>query len=147
MRRLLWGQKYDVKHRLLDIELIITKTVASVTALILWLVPLWLLTTWVQREIYGASDSRLLFFALAVFVLSGLVFPWLLHTTEARMRRLLWGQKYDSLQALSAFQQTIMQEFEPKKIAEDLCRVLSDALQTESVIISSMSSRRCLTMA
>lgn len=124
-----------VKHRLLDIELIITKTTASMAALILWLAPLWILTAAVQQQIYGASDTRLLLFALAVFVLSGLVFPWLLRASEAWVRHMLWGQKYDSLQALSVFQRTIIHVLEQKTIVEDLRAVLTDALQTEFVTI------------
>ena len=48
-----------VRHGLLDVELIITKTVASVSALLLWLVPLWMLTATVQRSIYGKTDDSL----------------------------------------------------------------------------------------
>jgi len=124
-----------VKHRLLDIELIITKTTASVAALILWLTPLWLLTAEVQQQLYGFSDPRLLLFALAVILVSGLVFPWLLHATEAWVRRILWGQKYDSLQALSMFQKTVVQVLDQEKIIAGLREVLVDALQTESVAI------------
>ncbi len=124
-----------IKHRLLDLELIITKTAASVAALILWLVPLWMLTVAVQQEIYGASDTRLLLFALAVFVLSGLVFPWLLRVSEVWVRRMLWGQKYDSLQALSVFQKTIIHVLDQKKIVEDLREVLTDTLQTDLVSV------------
>jgi two-component system nitrogen regulation sensor histidine kinase GlnL len=122
-----------VRHRLMDIELIITKTTAAVITLVLCLTPLWMLTAAVQQHIYGESDSRLLLFALVVFVLSGLVFPWLLHISEAGVRHLFWGQNYDSLQALSVFQKTIRRVLDQKKILEDLCQVLSDALQTESV--------------
>ncbi len=120
-----------VRHRLLDMEL----TTASIAALILWLTPLWVLTAAVQQEIYGASDPRLLFFALTVFLLSGLVFPWLLRRTEAWVRHILWGQKYDSLQALNAFQKTITHLLDREKIIEGLRNVLSDALQTEFVQI------------
>ena len=124
-----------VRHRLLDVELIITKTTATVVALVLWLVPLWILTSSVQQRIYGTSDARLLLFALAVFVLSGLVFPWLRRTTETGIRRAVWGQKYDSLQALHVFQQTIIRVLDQKKIVEDLRQVLVDTLQTESVSV------------
>jgi signal transduction histidine kinase len=124
-----------VRHGLLDVQLIITKTTASVVALILWLVPLWILTAAVQRRIYGAANTRLLLFALIVFVLSGLVFPWLLRVSEKVVRRLLWGQKYDSLQALSAFQKTILRVLDRKKILEDLREVLGDALQAEFVVV------------
>lgn len=124
-----------VKHRLMDVELIITKTTATAVSFVLWLVPLWILTSSVQRQIYGTSDSRLLLFALAVFVLSGLCFPWLLRVTEAKVRRTFWGQKYDSLQALYRFQQTILHVLDKKKIVEDLRQVLTDALQTEFVSV------------
>ncbi len=133
-----------VKHRLLDLELVITKTTASVAALILWLTPLWILTAqvqdWIlppqaQERIARASDTRLLLFALAVFVLSGLVFPWLLRVSEAWVRRMLWGQKYNSLQALSAFQRTIIHVLNQEKIVQDLRNVLADALQTDFVAI------------
>jgi two-component system NtrC family sensor kinase len=124
-----------VRHRLLDVELIITKTTATVVALVLWLVPLWILTSAVQQRIYGTSDPRLLLFALAVFVLSGLVFPWLWRVTETGIRRTLWGQKYDSLQALNVFQKTIIRVLDQKKIIEDLRQVLSDTLQTEFVSV------------
>ncbi len=122
-----------VRHGLLNVELIITKTAASVSALLLWLVPLWMLTAMVQRSIYGTTDDRLLLFALVVFVLSGVAFPWLLQLSEKTFRRLFWGQKLDSLQALSAFQQTVLHVFDQKKILTDLCEVLSDTLQTEFV--------------
>jgi len=82
-----------VRHRFLDVELIITKTVASVSALVLWLAPLWLLTTEIQHRLYGAADARLLWFAVTVFMLSAVVFPWLLRTSEDFARRLLWGQR------------------------------------------------------
>lgn len=120
-----------VRHRFLDVELIITKTVASVSALVLWLAPLWLLTAEVQHLIYGATDNRLLLFALVVFVLSGLVFPWLLRSSERVVRRLLWGQRYSAAQALSAFQENLVHAFDQKKILADLREVLADALQTE----------------
>lgn len=122
-----------VRHGLLDVELIITKTVASMLTLVLWLVPLWMLTAAVQRRVYGATDNRLLFFALVVFILSGLVFPWLLRLSETLIRRLFWGQKFNSLQALSAFQQTIIHVLDRKKILTDLRNVLMDTLQTEFV--------------
>lgn len=133
-----------VKHRLLDLELIVTKTTASVAALILWLTPLWILTAqvqdWIlppqaQERIARASDTRLLLFALAIFVLSGLVFPWLLRVSEAWVRRMLWGQKYNSLQALNAFQKTIIHVLDQEKIVQDLRNVLADALQTDFVAI------------
>lgn len=124
-----------VRHRLLDVDLIVTKTVASVLALILWLIPLWMLTAEVQRQIYGVADGRLLSFAFVVFVLSALVFPWLLRASEKVVRRLLWGQKFDSLQALSAFQRTMIQVLDQKKILTDLREVLGDALQTEFVTV------------
>jgi signal transduction histidine kinase len=124
-----------VKHGLLDVNLIITKTVASVLALVLWLAPLWMLTAEVQRRLYGATDSRLLAFAFVVFVLSALIFPWLLRVSEKVVRRLLWGQKFDSLQALSAFQHTMIQVLDQKKILSDLRQVLGDTLQTEFVTV------------
>lgn len=125
-----------IKHRLLDLEIIITKTTASVAALLLWLTPLWVLTAEVRQRIYGDdNDTQLLPFALAVFVLSGLVFPWLLRVSEAWVRRMLWGQKYDSLQALSIFQKTIIHVLDQKKIVEDLCEVLADTLQTDLVSV------------
>lgn len=124
-----------VRHRLLDVDLIITKTVASVLALILWLIPLWMLTAEVQRQIYGVADGRLLSFAFVVFILSALVFPWLLRVSEQVVRRLLWGQKFDSLQALNAFQRTMIQVLDQKKILTDLRNVLGDALQTEFVTV------------
>ncbi|MBI3302588.1 MAG: GAF domain-containing protein [Deltaproteobacteria bacterium] len=124
-----------VRHGLLDVELIITKTTAGVVALVLWLIPLWILTAAVQRQIYGASDARLLLFALVVFVLSGLAFPWLLHVSERGVRRLLWGQKYDSLQALSAFQKTIIRVLDQKKILQDLREVLVNTVQAEFVAV------------
>jgi signal transduction histidine kinase len=124
-----------VRHRFLDIELIITKTVASVGALVLWLAPLWMLTAEVQHLIYGATDNRLLLFALVVFVLSGLIFPWLLRASERVVRRLLWGQHYSAAQALSTFQETLVHVFDQKKILTDLREVLADALQTEFVAV------------
>jgi signal transduction histidine kinase len=124
-----------IKHRLLDLEIIITKTTASVAALLLWLTPLWILTAEVRQRIYGEDSAQLLPFALAVFVLSGLVFPWLLRVSEAWVRRMLWGQKYDSLQALSIFQKTIIHVLDQKKIVEDLREVLTDTLQTDLVSV------------
>lgn len=124
-----------VRHRLLDVDLIITKTVASVLALILWLIPLWMLTAEVQHRMYGTTDGRLLSFAFVVFVLSALIFPWLLRGSERVVRRLLWGQKFDSLQALSVFQHTIIQVLDQKKILTNLRAVLGDALQAEFVTV------------
>jgi len=124
-----------VKHRLLDLEFIITRTTASLAALVLWLTPLWILTAEVQQRIYGASATGLLPFTLAVFVLSGLVFPWLLRVSEAWVRHMLWGQKYDSLQALSIFQKTIIHVLDQRKIVEDLCEVLTNTLQTDFVSV------------
>jgi signal transduction histidine kinase len=124
-----------VRHRFLDIELIITKTVASASALVLWLAPLWMLTAKVQYLIYGETDNRLLLFALVVFVLSGLAFPWLLRSSERVVRRLLWGQRYSAAQALSTFQETLVHVFDQKKILMDLREVLADALQTEFVAV------------
>lgn len=124
-----------VRHGLLNVELIITKTAAGVSAVIIWFVPLWVLTTEVQRRIYGATDNRLLLFALIVFALSGLMFPWLLRLSERIIRRLFWGQRLDSLQALSVFQQTLMRVLDQKKILTDLCAVLADTLQTEFVLV------------
>jgi signal transduction histidine kinase len=124
-----------VRHRFLDVELIITKTVASASALVLWLAPLWMLTAEVQHLIYGATDNRLLLFALVVFVLSGLVFPWLLHSSERVVRRLLWGQRYSTAQALSTFQETLAHVFDQKRILANLREVLADALQTEFVAV------------
>lgn len=124
-----------VRHRFLDIELIITKTVASISALVLWLAPLWMLTAEVQYLIYGETDDRLLLFALVVFVLSGLIFPWLLRVSERVVRHLLWGQRYSAAQALRTFQETLVHVFDQKKILTDLREVLADALQTEFVAV------------
>jgi len=129
-----------VKHRLLDLEFIITRTTASVAALVLWVTPLWILTAEVQEQIYGATDTRLLFFALAVFVLSGLVFPWLLRASELWIRRILWGQKYNSLQALNVFQKTMAHVFNQEKIVEKLREVLADTLQTDPVTVYLLQS-------
>ncbi|HEV8712240.1 MAG TPA: ATP-binding protein [Candidatus Binatia bacterium] len=120
-----------VKHRLMDIDVVITKTMASVLAFVFWLVPLWVATVY----ILGVANLRLFLLALAIFVASGLVLPQLLRLTESVVRKVLWGQKYDYLQALSQFHKTIVQELNKERILSELADVFINALQVESVAV------------
>ncbi len=122
-----------IKHRLMDIDVVITKTTASVMALLFWLFPLWAATFYVQHRILGMKDRRLFLFALAIFVVSGLVFPRLLQWTERMVQKVLWGQKYGYLQALSQFHKAIVRVLDREKILSELVGVLTHALQVEFV--------------
>jgi two-component system nitrogen regulation sensor histidine kinase GlnL len=124
-----------VRHRLMDVEVVVRKGLSYLGVILLILVPFIELSLYLQRARFGRADYELT--ALLSLVVLGciLLSPLLLIGVEARVERVLFWKQYASRAALSAFGKSVIRILDRQRLVESLCEGLSRLLDLEGVAV------------
>jgi two-component system NtrC family sensor kinase len=124
-----------VRHRLMDIDVVVTKGVAYAAVSFVLIVPAWFATLWLQRLSFGQTHRDFSFAILLMFIAVGLLFPALRMRAQSRIGQSLFRQKHEYRAALGVFTRSIVRILDREKLIRELATTLGDALQLDRVAI------------
>ena len=125
-----------VRHRLLDIDLAVTKGMAYAVVSVVLIAPAWVLTLWLQRLSFGQVRPDFSFAILLMFVAVGLLFPTLRLRAQSRIGQSLFREKYEYRAALGMFTRSIVRILDRDKLIQELANTLSETLQLEGIAVA-----------
>jgi signal transduction histidine kinase len=125
-----------VRHRLMDIDLVVTKGMAYAAVSFVLIVPVFTVTLWLQRRSFGQVHADFSAFLLLAFITIGVLFPRLRLRAESSIQRSLFRQKHEYRAALSAFTRSIVRILDREKLVRELIGTLCDALALERIGIA-----------
>jgi signal transduction histidine kinase len=124
-----------VRHRLMDIDIVVTKSIAYAGAIVAVVGPSFLITLGMQKYAFGEIHYD---FSVGIAVLltaAGILLPPLRALTEARLQRSLFPQKFGSRIALTTFAGSVVRILDREKLIRELCETIRDALGLETVAL------------
>ena len=125
-----------VRHRLMDIDLVITKGIAYSAVSFAVLVPACVIMLWVQRASFGEIHAGMSATAVALFLIVGLLFPVLRTRAESRIERSLFPRRFGHRAALAAFTRSIVRILDQDRLLRELGSTLASTLEIESLAIA-----------
>lgn len=125
-----------VRHRLMDIDLVITKGIAYTAVSLAVLVPAWAITLWLEYVSFGEIHAGVSVAVLALFLVVGLLFPVLRARAESRIEQSLFPRRYGHRAALIAFTRSIVRILDQDRLLRELGATLTSTLEIESLAIA-----------
>lgn len=120
-----------VWHRLMDIEVVVTKTIAYAGAILLLVGPVFGLTLFMQRIAFGELHYDFSASLAVLLIGVGVFFPSLRAYVEQRLSRSLFPRKFETREALSGLAAEIVRILDRDTLVEVLCDSVSESLSTE----------------
>ena len=117
-----------LKHRLMDIDIVIKKSVTYSALLALLLVPCYALIIYAQDRIFGRVEPRFTTLALVLLTLAAFVFPRLKPRTEQTIEQVLFKGRYDYRDTLEKFSQDLVTILQLDTLLTGLLRTLVNVM-------------------
>jgi signal transduction histidine kinase len=124
-----------IRHRLMDIDVVITKGMAYVGVAVAVIAPAFALALWLQRISFGQIHPDFSFALLVMLLTVGVLFPTLRSRAEERIERSLFGEKHSYRAALSDFTRSIVRILDRTQLLRELTETLTRTLQLDRVAI------------
>jgi two-component system NtrC family sensor kinase len=125
-----------VRHRLMDIDVAVTKGMAYAGVSFVITIPAFALTLWLQRLSFGQIHPDFSALILLMFVAIGAVFPSLRMRAESRIERSLFREKHQYRVALAAFTRSIVRILDREKLVHELTSTLTETLGLDRIAIA-----------
>jgi len=97
-----------LKHRLMDIDVVIKKSVTYSALLLMLLIPCYALVIYGQETVFGRVDTRFTALVLGLLTAAAFIFPRLKTRTEQTIEQVLFKGKYDYRDTLARFSQELV---------------------------------------
>jgi two-component system NtrC family sensor kinase len=127
-----------VRHRLMDIDVVVTKGVAYAAVSVLLIAPAWAATLWLQRLSFGRIHPDFSAAILLMFVGISVLFPRLRMRAEARIEQSLFRAKHEYRSALTTFTGSIIRILDRERLIRELATTLSETLGLDRIAIAMM---------
>jgi two-component system NtrC family sensor kinase len=137
-----------VQYRLLDINVIIKRSVVYASLLLLLLAPCYLLVIWGQQIAFGNINYTFSMFALLLFITVAFLFPKLRFRTEEAVERVLFQRRVDYRETLLRFSREMVSIVNLENLSNSLLRTVSRAVGTEKASLYLLDETKglyCLT--
>jgi len=131
-----------VRHRLMDIDLVVTKGMAYAVVSFVLIAPAFALTLWLQRLSFGRIHPDFSFALLAMLVTVGALFPTLRFRAESRIQRSIFREKHEYRAALVAFTRSIVRILDSGRLVRELATMLGDSLQVDRIAVVLLDEAR-----
>ncbi|HVO25554.1 MAG TPA: ATP-binding protein [Candidatus Margulisiibacteriota bacterium] len=125
-----------VRHRLMDIDVAVTKGMAYAGVSLVITIPAFALTLWLQQLSFGQIHSNFSAVILLMFVAIGALFPSLRMRAESRIERSLFREKHQYRTALVAFTRSIVRILDKEKLLNELTSTLTETLGLDRIAIA-----------
>ena len=89
-----------VRYRLLDIEIVLKKSLIYALLLLVLLLPCYFAVLWGQQAAFGTVNYTFSLFTLLLFIMVGFLFPKLRFRTEEALERVLFQKRIDYRETL-----------------------------------------------
>jgi len=124
-----------VRHRLMDIDIVITKGVAYALVTIALILPVFAALVWMQQRAFGRMSPDFSMALLVSYLLIAGLFPLLRRRTEARIGYSLFREKQEARATLAAFTNSIIRILDRGTLLQELGTTLTQALQSDRIAI------------
>ena len=130
-----------VRHRLMDIDVVLTKSAAYVLVSLVLVLPTFLAVLWLERATFGGVSVDFSFAILIMLIAIGVLFPGLRTRAESRIERSLFREKHEYRAALVAFTRSIVRILERERLTAELGKTLSTTLRLHSIAVALRSDQ------
>jgi len=128
-----------VRHRLMDVDVILTKGMAYAAVSFILIAPAFALALSLERLSFGRIHPDFSFALLLMFAIVGVLFPTLRLRAESRIGRMLFSEKYQHRAALSAFARSVVRILDRDRLVRELGSTLSETLGLENITVGMIS--------
>jgi signal transduction histidine kinase len=117
-----------VRYRLLDIELVIKRSLVYAFQLLILLTPCYLLLLLAQTLFFGEVSPRFSLFAVLLFILVGFFFPKFRFRTEEAFERVLFKKRHDYRATLLHSSREMLSMVDLEAVCDNLVKTVVKAL-------------------
>jgi two-component system, NtrC family, sensor kinase len=120
------------QYRLLDINVVIRKSLIYALLLLVLLVPCYLVVIWGQQVAFGNINYTFSLFTLLLFIIVGFLFPKVRFRTEEALERALFQKRVDYRETLLRSSREMVSIVDLENLSNNLVKTVSRALGTET---------------
>ncbi len=125
-----------VRHRLMDIDLVVTKGMSYSAVAFVLIAPTFLIILWLQRRSFGQIHPDFSVAMLILLVAVGVLFPTLRFRAESRIERSLFREKHEYRAALIAFTRSIVRILDRQRLVRELATALSETWRLDRIAVA-----------
>jgi len=130
------------KYRLLDIDVVIKKSVIYVVLLLGLLLPCYLIVIWGQTLAFGTVNYKFSLATLLLFITVGFFFPKVRFKTEDALERALFKKRFNYRETLLRSSKDMVSIIDIKALSDNLVRTIGKSLGIEKVSLLLNSESR-----
>ena len=119
------------RHRLMDVDLVITKGMAYAAVSIALVAPTFASSLWLQQASFGQVHPDFSFALLVMLIAVGVLFPTLRVRAESRIERSLFREKHQYRTALADFTRSIVRILDRDKLLREVAETLMETLRVD----------------
>jgi len=120
-----------VKHRLMDIDIVLKKGTTYVLLILLLFIPASLLILFGQRFFYGVFDPLFFTFLLSLLLLVTLLFNQMKGRTERAVEQLLFRDRYDYRETLGKFSKAMVTILDLESLSRKIIETITQTMKVE----------------
>lgn len=120
-----------VRYRLLDVEIVIKKSLIYALLLLILMIPCYLLVIWAQLTFFGTVNPIFSLISLLLLILVAFLFPKLRFRTEEAFERVLFKKRRDYRAALLASSRDFISMMDLQAISNNTVQTVGRALGVE----------------
>jgi len=124
-----------VRHRLMDIEVVVSKSIAYLAVSLLIIGPAFAAGLLLQRWAFGEVQADFSAALLLLLLVMGTLFPAMRAWAEERVERSLFPRKQEHRATLSAFERSMIQILDRGRLIRELCGTVSDGFDLSRIAL------------
>lgn len=124
-----------VRHRLMDIEVVVSKGIAYFGVTVLLIGPAFLVALVLQRLTFGEVHYDFSAALLVLLVLMGVLFPLVRDYAEQAIERSLFPAKQVSRDTLGAFERSMIRILDRERLVREFCDILFGVFDLERLAL------------
>jgi signal transduction histidine kinase len=124
-----------VRHRLMDIDIVLTRGIAYVGAAVVVIGPTLAATIGLQSWAFGVVHSDFTATMLLLLLVVCVLFPGLQQQAERRLQKALFRRKYEERAAFAAFTKSVVRILDRDKLVRELCMTVRSLFGLEGIAL------------
>ncbi len=130
-----------IRHRLLDVELFLSKGMAYVAVVFVLIAPAVGLILWLQYESFGQIHPDFSIAVALLFLGVAALFPSFQTRAQSRIERSLFRERHEYRSALSSFARSIVRILDRDRLLAELTSTLTQSLKLERLVVVLLEPR------
>jgi len=131
-----------VKHRLMDINIVIKKGATYSLLVLFLLIPSLVLVTLIQKSFFGSISYSFSFIILVLLAVATFIFPRLKPGTEKTIEQILFKGKYDYKKTLNDLSKAMISILDKKTLLAKIINTTTEAMRVEKASIILLDEER-----